>query len=136
VVVSAAADAELPAIVGELLAAVAARDAARAARCFTEEGVYWSCVPRPPYRGRRAVEQMFVRLNSLASRIRWDVSACVIDGGKVWLEHVDRFWIDGRECVMECAGVLSIDGPSGLISQVRDYCDMETWLTQLPAQPR
>ena len=131
---SAEADAELPAIVSELLAAVAARDAAQAAQCFTEDGIYWSCVPRPPYRGRQAVEQMFARLNCLASRIRWEVSAYVLDGGRVWLEHVDRFWIDGRECVMECAGVLSIDDSSGLISQIRDYCDMEAWLTQLPGQ--
>jgi hypothetical protein len=36
--------------------------------------------------------------------------------------------------VMECAGVLSIDDSSGLISQIRDYCDMEAWLTQLPGQ--
>jgi len=124
---------ELPDIVQELLGAVAARDSVRAAGCFADDAAYWTCVPRPPYRGRAAIEEMFARLNQLASKMEWRVTAFTVDDvGTVWLEHIDHFTIDGRECAMECVGVIRFDQATGLIGIMRDYCDMDTWLSQLP----
>jgi limonene-1,2-epoxide hydrolase len=125
---------ELPVAVRELLAAVAARDSARAAGCFTDRSVYWTCVPREPYRGRAAIEKMFDRLNGLATRIQWEASSFTVQANRVWLEHADHFWIDERECVMECVGILTLDETTGLISEMRDYCDMETWSAQLSSR--
>lgn len=115
----------LPEIVEEFLAGVEALDAARVARCFTEDGAYHFLVPQPPVRGRAAIEAAFSRVLGETSRIRWDVVTSGVSGNRVYLERIDRFWYGQNEAAMQCLGVCELRG--GLIESVRDYADHETW---------
>lgn len=115
----------LPDIVTEFLAAVESRDAARVARCFTEDGTYHFLVPQPPVQGRAAIEMAFGRVLGDVSRTTWDVMSSGVTGDRVYLERIDRFWYGEHEAAMECLGVFELRGT--LIAAVRDYADHETW---------
>lgn len=117
--------APLPAPVRSFLDAVRDRRVDRVADCFTEQATYAYAVPLPPLEGRTAIADMFEGLLREAERVQWDVLAAAVDGPRVWLERVDRFWFDGREVAIECAGVVELDGDR--ICAVRDYVDLQTW---------
>lgn len=68
---------------------------------------------------------MFDGLFQKAEKVRWDVVSATAADDRVWLERVDRFWFDGREVTIECAGVFEL--ADGRIREVRDYVDMQTW---------
>lgn len=116
----------LPTVVEALLCAVAARDVDAVASCFTEDASYAYAVPLPALQGRAAIAGMFKGLVAEFDQIRWDVVASCVEGDRVWLERVDRFWVDGREVAIECAGVVELDGDH--IRAVRDYVDLQTWM--------
>lgn len=115
----------LPKIVDEFLAGVQALDAARVARCFTEDGTYHFLVPKPPVQGRAAIEAAFSRVLGEVNRTRWDVITSGVSGDRVYLERIDRFWYGEHEAAMQCLGVFELRGEQ--IDSVRDYADHETW---------
>jgi limonene-1,2-epoxide hydrolase len=123
--VTGARPARLPPVVGEFLDAVENRDPVAVARCFTEDGAYWFAVPHPPAAGRPAIEAMFTRVLGEADRLTWEIATSAVDGDRVWLERLDRFWFQGQEAAIECVGVLELR--HGRIHVVRDYCDVGTW---------
>lgn len=115
----------LPAPVVSFLAAVAARDADAVAACFADDAVYAYAVPHPPLSGLDTIRAMFADLLGACEQARWDVVTSTVDGERVWLERVDRFWFDGREVAIECAGVVELSGDR--IQAIRDYVDLQTW---------
>jgi limonene-1,2-epoxide hydrolase len=58
------------------------------------------------------------------------VSIAAADG-RVHLERLDRFWIDGTEYVAPCHGVFEVDMERGVITAVRDYVDLASWRARL-----
>ena len=54
-----------------------------------------------------------------------------IDGERVHLERVDRFWISGKEYSVECHGVITVDTTDGLIVSFLDYLDLGEWRAKL-----
>lgn len=117
--------APLPAPVQSFLHAVNERRVDRVAECFTEDATYAYAVPLPALEGRSAIAGMFEGLLLEAERVQWDVLAAAVDGHRIWLERLDRFWFAGREVAIECAGVVELEGER--ISAVRDYVDLQTW---------
>ncbi len=115
----------LPPPVEAFLTAVAERDVAAVSACFTEDATYAYAVPLPPLQGRTAITVMFQGLVAEFTRIRWDVVGSCLDGNRVWLERVDRFWSGDREVAIECAGLFELNGDR--ITTVRDYVDLQTW---------
>jgi limonene-1,2-epoxide hydrolase len=116
----------LPVAVQNFLDAVHKRDAAAVAECFTSDGEYYFAVPQEPARGRAAIAAVFAKILGASDKVQWDIVTSSVDGHRVWLERVDRFWFSGREVPIECVGVVELD-IQGSITVVRDYCDMAVW---------
>jgi limonene-1,2-epoxide hydrolase len=128
------ASVDLPGPVRAFLAAVNDRDAAAAARCFTEGAEYHATVPHPSVAGTPAIEAMFARIFGEAERVRWEVVATGEQGSVVFVERLDRFWYSGHEAAIECCGVFVLDGDR--IATVRDYLDLPTWRARKSAALR
>ncbi|RZL85031.1 MAG: nuclear transport factor 2 family protein [Rhodococcus sp. (in: high G+C Gram-positive bacteria)] len=116
----------LPGAVQAFLDAVHNRDATAVAECFTPDGEYHFAVPQEPARGREAIAGTFAKILGASDKVEWDIVTATVDGHRVWLERVDRFWFSGREVPIECVGVVELDA-DGSITVVRDYCDMAVW---------
>jgi limonene-1,2-epoxide hydrolase len=112
-------------VVDQFLDAVEGRDPVGVARCFAEDGAYWFAVPHPPAVGREAIGSVFTRVLGEADRVVWEIVSSTVDGDRVWLERLDRFWFQGLEAAIECVGTFELE--DGRIRVVRDYCDLGTW---------
>jgi limonene-1,2-epoxide hydrolase len=121
----------LPPAVGRFLQAIADRDIDAVADCFTVDAVYAFAVPRPPVRGRDAIRNLLAQLLESCERVEWEVLAAAVDGERVWLERIDRFWFSGREAAIECAGIFELEGEQ--IRELRDYVDVQTWRSRREA---
>jgi limonene-1,2-epoxide hydrolase len=121
---------------GEVLKAfldtVAGNDPDAIAACFAEDAVYVN-VQAPPVVGRPAIREMFAKIASRASGMRWDVVSESYSETTGWLERVDHFWIGDHQVSIECNGVFVVDPASGLITEVRDYLDFATYRDRLAA---
>lgn len=118
--------AALPPVVSLWLERISNRDAIGAGECFTEDAVYHYAVPLAPVHGREAIRGMFSGHAAAYARISWEVSTAAVDGDRVWMERLDRFFTtDGREIAIECAAVADLR--EGLIAEVREYVDVQTW---------
>ncbi|GAA3640951.1 limonene-1,2-epoxide hydrolase family protein [Kineosporia mesophila] len=116
----------LPPIVTQWLERISNRDAIGAADCFTHDAVYYFAMPHPPVQGRDHIRGMFSGQATMYKRISWEVTESAVDGDRVWMERLDRFFThDDREIFIECVGVVELE--DGLISEVRDYVDLHTW---------
>lgn len=116
---------ELPESVSEFLAAVNARDAARAGAFLTDDISYQFLVPHPAIEGRGAVVAALDKSLKEADAVRWEVVSFGLGESSAFVERLDRFWFGGRESAIECAGVFELR--DGLIAAVRDYADLATW---------
>jgi limonene-1,2-epoxide hydrolase len=108
------------------LAAVEARDVDAAAACFAP-GASYQNVPHPPVHGPAGVAALLGPILRRSERVRWDVVTEAFAPGRVHLERVDRFWIDGTELAVACHAVIEVDENAGLITAFRDYVDLEPW---------
>lgn len=118
----------LPPVVTLWLERISNRDAVGAAECFAEDAVYHYAVPHPPVTGREAIRQMFAGQAATYARISWEITTSAVSGDRVWMERADRFFTpapENREIMIECAGVVEV--ADGLITEVRDYVDLNTW---------
>ncbi|MFN2536930.1 MAG: nuclear transport factor 2 family protein [Mycobacteriales bacterium] len=115
----------LPAVASAFLTALQERDVPAVLRCLHDDATYAYAVPLPALRGKDAIGAMLKELLDEAEAVRWDVVAASLDGERLWWERVDRFWFDGREVAIECAGVVEVR--DGLIAELRDYVDLQTW---------
>ena len=114
------------------LDAVAGNDADKIAAFFAEDAVYTN-VHTPPLVGRDAIREMFAKIASRASGMRWDVVSESYSDTTGWLERVDHFWIGGHQVSIECNGVFVVAPEHGLITEVRDYVDFATYRERLAA---
>ena len=85
----------LPPVIERFLDAVEDRNPAAVARCFAEDGAYWFAVPHPPTVGREAIRSVFARVLGEVDRVAWEIVTSAVDGDRVWLERLDRFWFQG-----------------------------------------
>ncbi|GAB3282322.1 nuclear transport factor 2 family protein [Kineosporia babensis] len=116
----------LPTVIVQWLDRINHRDAQGAGECFAEDAVFHYAMPHPPVRGRDGIRGMFAGQAATYVKISWEVTAFAVDGPRVWMERVDRFFTaQGREIAIECAGVAEVH--DGLITEVRDYVDLSTW---------
>ncbi len=116
----------LPSVIIQWLERISNRDAIGAAECFSEDAAYYYAMPHPPMQGRDRIREMFSGQATAYARISWEVTTAAVQADRVWMERVDRFITpDGREIAIECAGVAEIS--DGLITEVRDYVDLQTW---------
>ena len=118
------------AAVARFLSAVESRDPAAVAACFTPDATYRN-MPHEPAAGRSGIEEMFRPILDRSDRVVWDIVSAAYGDNTAWLERVDRFWIDGVECRIECNGVARVDPDSGLIAEFRDYVDLGVWRQRL-----
>jgi limonene-1,2-epoxide hydrolase len=115
----------LPAPVRSFLDAINARNAGALGALMTDDMTYHLIVPHPPVVGRDAVVEVMGRVLTEADQVRWDVVGWASAGDLVYVERVDRFWYGDREAAIECLGVFRV--VDGLIAEIRDYADMDTW---------
>ena len=111
---------------------VAGNDADEIAAFFAEDAVYTN-VQAPSLVGRDAIREMFAKIASRASGMRWDVVSESYSDTTGWLERVDHFWMGEHQVSIECNGVFVVDPESGLITEVRDYVDFATYRERLGA---
>ncbi len=112
------------------LRAVEARDVDAAAACFAPGAPYQN-VPHAPVHGPAGVAALLGPILRRSERVRWDVVNEAVAPGRVHLERVDRFWIDGVELAVACHAVIEVDEAAGLITAFRDYVDLEPWRARL-----
>ena len=117
-------------VVGEFLAAIAARDLDAVLACFTRDAT-WQNVPHPRSCGHDEIRALLAAIVGRSEKVRWDVVTESYGENRAWLERVDRFWIDGTEYAVECNGVLEFDPESGLIRELRDYVDLGEWRARI-----
>ena len=117
-------------VIRTFLDAVESRDAFAVAACFSPNATYQN-VPHTAYSGRDEIEQLFAPILSASEQVKWDVLSMAIDGMRVHLERVDRFWISGKEYSVECHGVITVDATDGLIVSFLDYLDLGEWRAKL-----
>ena len=117
-------------VIRTFLDAVESRDAFAVAACFSPNATYQN-VPHTAYSGRDQIEQLFAPILSASEQVKWDVLSMAIDGMRVHLERVDRFWIRGKEYSVECHAVITVDNSSGLIVSFLDYLDLGEWRARL-----
>lgn len=116
---------DLPPVVSRFLAAISELDADAAADCFSRDAPYAYAVPHPPVVGRQAIRAMLAGVLDKADRAPWGVTTATCRGGLICVERVDRFWFDGREVAIECAGVIEVAEDE--IVAMRNYVDLQTW---------
>ena len=114
------------------LGAVESRDLAAIAACF-DTGATYANVPEEPVVGPAGIRELFRPIVERSERIVWDVVSSASTDGRVHLERLDRFWIDGTEYVAPCHGVFEVDVERGVITAVRDYVDLASWRARLGA---
>lgn len=117
-------------IVHRFLGDVERRDATAAAAWFAPSAPYQN-VPHPPVHGPAGVAALLGPILERSERVRWDVVTETVGPGRVHLERVDRFWIDGEELAVACHAVIEVDEAAGVISAFRDYVDLEPWRRRL-----
>jgi limonene-1,2-epoxide hydrolase len=114
--------------IAAFIAAVQRRDIEAVCDCLTED-VRYANVPHEPVLGKDGVRTLLGPFLERCDAARWDVVSAGIAGDTAFAERVDRFWIDGREYWIECAGVYRI--VDGRIAEVRDYVDLGVWRERL-----
>ena len=119
-----------PDIVHAFIEAVERRDVAAAAAFFAPAATYRN-MPHPPVHGPGGVAGLLGPILRRSERVRWDVVTEASVAGRVHLERVDRFWIDGAELAVACHAVIEVDESVGLITALRDYVDLESWRARL-----
>lgn len=114
--------------VAAFVAAVGRRDIDGVCDCLTED-VRYANIPHEPVIGKDGVRALLGPFLAHCQAARWDVVSAAVVGDTAFAERVDRFWIDGREYFIECAGVYRI--VDGRIAEVRDYVDLGVWRERL-----
>jgi limonene-1,2-epoxide hydrolase len=117
-------------IVARFLHAVEARDVDGVVASFAADGVHQN-VPHPPTVGHAAIRAVFARILGRSERVEWEILDEIGRPGQVWLERIDRFWIDGAEYAIECNGIFEVDEAAGVITVFRDYLDLAVWRDRL-----
>ena len=117
-------------VVRAFLDAVESRDASAVAACFAQDAVYQN-VPHAAFNGRTEIEQLFVPILNASERVEWEVLSMALEGPRVHLERIDRFWIQGKEYSVACHAVITVDMASGLIASFIDYLDLGEWRATL-----
>lgn len=113
-------------VVHAFIDAVERRDIAGAAAYFAPAAPYRN-MPHPPVHGPGGVAGLLGPILRRSELVRWDVVSEASVSGRVHVERVDRFWIDGAELAVACHAVIEVDESSGLITAFRDYVDLEPW---------
>jgi limonene-1,2-epoxide hydrolase len=119
-------------VLRRFLDTVAGNDPDQIAACFAENAVYTN-VQAQPLVGRDAIREMFAKIASRSSGMRWDVVSESYSDTTAWLERFDHFWVGEHQVSIECNGVFEVDPASGLITEVRDYVDFNTYRERLAA---
>jgi limonene-1,2-epoxide hydrolase len=110
--------------IGRLLAAIESRDLRAIEDALTPDAT-WQNVPSPAATGRDAVLALLAPIVTWSDQVRWDVTTAAYEGGRGWLERVDRFVIAGEELAVRCNGVFEVR--DGRVATVRDYVDLAEW---------
>ena len=111
-------------------AALSARDV-DAVIATLDRACVWTNVPEPPATGHDEIRPLYTRILSHAQEVAVDIISETYEPGRGYFERDDRFWIDGEEYNVVCNGVFEVDTETGLITAVRDYCDLARWRQRL-----
>lgn len=117
-------------LVKKFLDAVAARDIDAVLTHFSPDAT-WQNVPHPAAVGHAGIAAMLGPILARSTEVRWDIISASYDDNRVWLERIDRFWINDAEYAVRCNGVLEIDAVAGVITELRDYVDVGEWRVRL-----
>lgn len=112
------------AILREFIAAWSRLDPAELVGFFADDGIYHN-MPIAPVQGREALSQFIAAFLKGWSRTDWDILAMAADGDTVFVERLDRTFVDGKAVNLPCCGVFEMEG--GKIKVWRDYFDMATY---------
>ena len=93
----------------------------RVVALFAEDGVLHS-VMQDPIAGRGAIEARIRALTAGLERIELRVKAMGVIDGRVFIERVDDFDVNGRHVELPVVGILRI-GPDGLVTEWLEYYD-------------
>ncbi|WP_433060183.1 nuclear transport factor 2 family protein [Dactylosporangium sp. CS-033363] len=98
----------------------------RVVALFAEDGVLHS-VMQDPIVGRPAIETRIRSLTAGLERIELRVKAMGVIDGRVFIERVDDFDINGRHVELPVVGILRI-GDDGLVTEWLEYYDRATMM--------
>ncbi|WP_433219079.1 nuclear transport factor 2 family protein [Dactylosporangium sp. CS-047395] len=98
----------------------------RVVALFAEDGVLHS-VMQEPIVGRPAIETRIRSLTAGLERIELRVKAMGVIDGRVFIERVDDFDINGRHVEVPVVGILRI-GENGRITEWLEYYDRATMM--------
>jgi len=93
----------------------------RVVALFAEDAVLHS-VMQDPIAGRGAIEARIRALTAGLERIELRVKAMGVIDGRVFIERVDDFDVNGHHIELPVVGILRI-GPDGLVTEWLEYYD-------------
>jgi len=119
-------------LVRSFLDAIESRDVEAVLTHFADDAT-WQNVPHTVARGHVELAALLGPILRRSTEVRWDIISASYGQDRVWLERVDRFWIDGTEYAVRCNGVFEIDTDAWVFTQVRDYVDLGEWRGRVAA---
>lgn len=121
-------DKEKIAVVNEMIKAWHDMDWDRVADLFTEQGSLHSMM-KDPIVGREVLRAYLKKLVVGLERIELQVSTIGILDGKVFIERVDDFHVNGKHGRIPVVGVLEIE--NGKVKEWREYYDRAQLLREM-----
>lgn len=118
-------DDEKVAVVRDVLDSWSAQDWARVESLFAPDGVLHSVMSEPVV-GRAAFAERLRILHEGLERIQLHVKAIGVIDGRVWVERVDDFDVNGHHGEVPVVGILRVE--DGLITEWLEYYDRATLL--------
>ena len=119
-------------IVTQFCDEVAAGDADKAARFFSDDAVYHN-IPLDPVTGRDAIRDTLAGFLGMAEKVWFDTLHIVADGPLVMTERIDHFLMGERDIALPVMGAFEVKS-DGKITAWRDYFDMNQFTSQMAAE--
>ena len=120
------------AVVQDILDSWTAQDWPRVESLFAPDGVLHSVMSEPVI-GREAFAERLRVLHVGLERIQLHIKAIGAIGGRVWVERVDDFDVNGHHGEVPVVGILSVE--NGMVTQWLEYYDRATLLRGMGVEP-
>lgn len=125
-------DAEKIAVVQDILDSWSAQDWARVESLFAPDGVLHSVMSTPVV-GRAAFAERLATLHQGLERIHIHIKAIGVIDGRVWVERVDDFDVNGHHGEVPVVGILRI--ADGMVTEWLEYYDRPSLLRGMGLAP-
>jgi limonene-1,2-epoxide hydrolase len=125
-------DEEKVAVVQDILDSWSAQDWARVESLFAPDGVLHSVMSTPVV-GREAFAARVAALHEGLERIQIHIKAIGVIDGRVWVERVDDFDVNGHHGEVPVVGILRVE--DGMVTEWLEYYDRASLLRGMGLEP-